>query len=75
MPLVRLDPFPTWLLKSCLDVLAPSISRMVNHSLLSGHVPENCRTAVIIPLLKKRGLDLVYTHFRPVTAIFHSFPK
>ena len=37
----RLDPGPTWLVKSCLDVLAPSITEMVNVSLLSGRVPEN----------------------------------
>ena len=76
MPLVSWILFlATWLLKSCLDVLARSIYRMVNLSLLSGHVPENWRTAVVLPLLKKPGLDLVYTHFRPVTVIFHSFPK
>ena len=40
---------------------------MVNLSLLSGHVPENWRTAVVIPLLKKPGLDLVYKNFRPVS--------
>jgi len=39
---------------------------MVNLSLLSGYVPENWRTAVVIPLLKKPGLDLVYKNFRPV---------
>ena len=37
----RLDPVPTWLVKSCLDVLASSITEMVNLSLLSGCVPEN----------------------------------
>ena len=29
--------------------------------------PENWRTAVVIPLLKKPGLDLVYKNFRPVS--------
>ena len=63
----RLDPVPTWLVKSCLDVLAPSITELVNLSLLSGCVPENWRTAVVIPLLKEPGLDLVYKNFRPVS--------
>ena len=63
----RLDPVPTWLLKSCHDVLALPITEMVNLSLLSGHVPENWRTAVVFPLLKKPGLDLVYKNFRPVS--------
>ena len=40
---------------------------MVNLSLLSGHVPENWRSAVVFPLLKKPGLDLVYKNFRPVS--------
>ena len=40
---------------------------MVNLSLLSGHVPENWRTAVVFPLLKKPGLDLVYKNFRLVS--------
>ena len=63
----RLDPVPTWLLKSFLDVLAPPITEMINLFLLSGHVPENWRTAVVFPLLKKPGLDLVYKNFRPVS--------
>ena len=54
-------------MKSCLDVLAPPITEMVNLSLLRGYVPENWRTAVVIPLLKKPGLDLVYKNFRPVS--------
>ena len=31
----RLDPVPTWLVKSCLGVLAPSVTEMVNLSLFS----------------------------------------
>ena len=63
----RLDPVPTWLVKTCLDVLTPPITEMFNLSLLSGCVPENWRTAVVIPLLKKPGLDLVYKNFHPVS--------
>ena len=63
----RLDPVPTWLVKSCLDVLAPPITEIFNLSLLSSCVPENWRTAVVIPALKKPGLYLVYKNFRPVS--------
>ncbi|KAK2549630.1 hypothetical protein P5673_029881 [Acropora cervicornis] len=35
------DPVPTWVLKSCLDVLAPSITEMVNMSLVTGLVSDN----------------------------------
>ena len=69
----RLDPVPTWLLKSCVDVLAPPITEMVNLSLLSGHVPEYWRTAVVSPLLKKPGLDLVYKNFRLVSNLSFIF--
>ena len=54
----RLDPVPTWLSKSCLDLLAPPIAEMVNLSLLNGHVPENWRTAVVFLLLKKPDLNI-----------------
>ena len=67
MPLVGSDPVPTWLVKSCLDVLAPSITEMVYLSLLSGGVPEIWRTAVVILLLKKPGPDFVYKNFRPIS--------
>ena len=70
----RLDPVSTWLVKSCLDVLAPSITEMIYLSLLSGCVPENWRTIVVIPLLKKPGLNLVYK-ISVQSVIFHSFPR
>ncbi|KXJ18896.1 putative RNA-directed DNA polymerase from transposon X-element [Exaiptasia diaphana] len=63
----QLDPIPTWLLKKCIDVLAPIITRMINLSLVSGSVPENWKVALISPLLKKPGLELVYQNFRPVS--------
>ena len=49
----RLDPDPTWLVKSCLDVLAPSITEMVNLSLLSGGVPEICENRCCHPSIEK----------------------
>ena len=67
MRLVGSDPAPTWLVKSCLDVLAPSITEIFNLSLLSGGVPEIWRTAVVILLLKKPGPDFVNKNFRPIS--------
>ena len=40
---------------------------MVNISPLIGCIPENWRTAVVIPLLKKPGFDLVYKNFHLVS--------
>lgn len=41
-----LDPIPTWLLKSCSDILMPVITQMLNLSLLEGHVPISWKNAV-----------------------------
>ena len=70
----RLDPVPTWLLKSCLDVSAPPITEMVNLYLLSGHAPDNWITAVVVPLLK--NLDFIWSiQISVQSVIFNSFPR
>ena len=63
----QLDPIPTRLVKNCAYELAPVIARMINTSLDSGCVPENWKLALIVPLLKKLGLELVFNSFRPVS--------
>ena len=63
----QLDPIPTCLVKLCCDVLAPVITEMVNLSLCGGIVPDHWKTALVIPLLKKLGLDLIFKNFRPVS--------
>ena len=63
-----LDPIPTALLKDCLTVLLPVITMIVNLSLSSASVPEDLKTALLIPLLKKTSLDWeVLKNFRPVS--------
>ena len=62
----QLDPIPTYLLKDCCDVLCPIITKMINMSLEKGIVPENWKLALVNPLLKKLGMDLVFENFRPV---------
>ena len=51
-----LDPWPTFLVKECLDILVPSITKLVNCSLLEGVVPADFKTAVVTPLIKKSSL-------------------
>ena len=63
----QLDPIPTWLLKLCGSELIPVITKMINLSLQQGQVPDSWKTALIRPLLKKLGLELVYKNFRPVS--------
>ena len=49
-----LDPFPTSLLKDCLDVLIEPITSIINKSLQEGVFPEQFKKAYIKPLLKKQ---------------------
>ena len=63
-----LDPIPTSLLKEHAATLAPTITNMVNLSLLSGELPSELKQAVVTPLLKKASLDPnLLKHFRPVS--------
>ncbi len=62
----QLVPIPTYLLKDCCDVLCPITTKMINMSLEKEIVPENWKLALVNPLLKKVGMDLVFENFRPV---------
>jgi hypothetical protein len=70
-----LDPIPTWLLKSHLDVLAPVITHIVNESLQQGYFPLSMKKALVKPLLKKATLDKevmkkkLSTSFEPIFCI------
>ena len=63
-----LDPFPTKLLKECLDVLLPVILKIVNLSLSSGIMPSALKKALVLPLLKKINMILeIFKNYRPVS--------
>jgi hypothetical protein len=65
-----LDPLPTWLLKKpqVLDLLLPAITTIINESLSTSHVPQDFKTAVVFPTLKKDGLDPnILGNYRPVS--------
>ena len=53
-----LDPLPACLVSGCIDVLLPSITKMINLSLTSGHFPAEWKMALVLPLLQKRGLQV-----------------
>jgi hypothetical protein len=52
-----LDYIHTSVLKSCADVLAPLITRLINLSFQDGCFPEKFKQAQVTPLIKKPGLD------------------
>jgi exonuclease III len=63
-----LDPIPTRLLKNCIDVLLPILTRCVNISLSQGIMPQGLKKALVFPLLKKATLNAdVLKNFRPVS--------
>ena len=62
-----LDPMPTPLVVDCIDMLLPIITKMINLSLESGLFADDWKFALVLPLLKKPGLDLLYKNYRPVS--------
>ena len=63
-----LDPIPWSILSLCLDELLLVLTKMVNLSLESGHFAKKKRkNALIHPLLKKHGLQLINKNFLPTS--------
>lgn len=62
-----LDPMPTSLVIRCTKVLLPVLTKIINMSLESGTFADNWKCALVNPLLKKPGLDLVLKNYRPVS--------
>ena len=62
-----LDPVPTSIMTSCIDVLLPVITKIVNLSLESGMFAGDWKCALINPLLKKDNLDLLFNNYRPIS--------
>ena len=62
-----LDPMPTPLVVSCLDVLLPVITTIVNSSLLHGHFPSNWKETIVTPILKNPSLTSEFSNLRPIS--------
>ena len=52
-----LDPMPTSLLLDCLDVVLPSMTDIINDSLVSGVFPSFYKFAIVKTLFKNSTLD------------------
>ena len=63
----ELDCMPTKLLKEILDTILPVITQIINSSLEQGTFAACWKTAIIRPLFKKAGLDLIANNYRPVS--------
>ena len=52
----------------CLDAILPTLTIVVNHSLLNGEFPLIFKTAIVRPLLKKTSLDSEdLRNYRPIS--------
>jgi hypothetical protein len=56
----KLDPIPTSLVKLCCHELTPIIAEIINLSFSEGIVPNHWKIALVLPLLKKFGLDFMF---------------
>ena len=64
----QLDPIPIWLLKSCIDVLLPTMTTIINASLEQGVFPMKWKESLLRPLIKKMSLDRdEFNNFRPIS--------
>ena len=60
----------TFLINECSDILLPSITKLVNCSLIGGYVPDSFKTAVSTPLIKKATLPADHLkNSRPVSGL------
>ena len=51
------DPFPTRLLMFHLYAIVSILQHIVNLCLTTGDFPISCKSSIVIPLIKKPGLD------------------
>ena len=63
----ELDYLPTHILENHIDSFIPVLTKIVNLSLKSDVLLEDWKIAILRPLLKKCGLDLIDSNYRPVS--------
>jgi len=62
------DPLPTNILKECIVLLVPYITKLFNLSLHTATVPQQFKVSYITPLIKKPGLDPdLPENYRPIS--------
>ena len=63
----NLDVIPTSVLKEALELILPALTKLVNLSLEEGVFAEEWKMALVKPLLKKVGMDLINILYCPVS--------
>ena len=62
------DGIPSFILKKCSAVIAPSLAALFNLSLQQGKVPSEWKMENVVPIPKKDNLQVV-TNYRPVSLL------
>ena len=62
-----LDPIPYAVLAQLLDVLIPVITTMINLSFETGQFASDWKEALLLPSLKKAGLEVAFKNFHPIS--------
>ena len=63
----KLAVLPTKVLKDIITPLLPLLTKIINLLLTKGLFVDEWKVAIIHPLLKKLGLDLISSNYRPVS--------
>ena len=62
-----LDPVPTKILLHCTESLLPVLTKIINLSLSKAIFPSDWKIALVKPLLKKHGMEVIFNNLRPVS--------
>src|SRR6218665_3067150 len=66
----ELDPLPTFLLQKLVDVLLPFLTCLCNQSIQDGILPQSQKRLILIPVLKREGLNTTDpSNYRPIANV------
>ena len=63
-----IDKIPIKILKLSANIIAPSMTKLFNYSILNGDFPHDWKIAKVIPLYKK-GLKTMLDNYRPISIL------
>ena len=65
----KTSDIPIQAFKSCSDIIAPIISRYINHYMEAGIFPDVLKTGKITPVYKNKGIKQLFTNYRPISIL------
>ena len=65
----EMDVTPNYILKNNIEEFLATVTKIVNLSLAEGKFDQSWKMAILRPLLKKKGLDLIDSVYHPVSKL------